>query len=188
MKNKIKIHDSEIYSKVIHYFFSYPEKAFGLTELSKNINASKTSTKLAVEKLIKENFVQKEEIGNSWRISMIPKNPYIINKKIPYNLKLVYESEILYLINKKIKNSRAIILFGSYRWGTDNENSDVDIAIEILGKEKLKIESLTVIKKLGYRKNVPINLHIFSKNNIDINLFANIANGIVLEGFLEVKK
>jgi hypothetical protein len=31
-------------------------------------------------------------------------------------------------------------------------------------------------------------LHIFNRNNIDDNLFNNIANGILLWGFLEVKK
>ena len=40
---------------------------------------------------------------------------------------------------------------------------------------------------IGYRKNVPVNVHVFSRNKIDLNLFANIANGIILEGFLEVR-
>ena len=42
------------------------------------------------------------------------------------------------------------------------------------------------LEKLGFRTNVKVNLHIFSRNKIDLNLFANIANGIILSGFLEV--
>jgi hypothetical protein len=40
---------------------------------------------------------------------------------------------------------------------------------------------------IGYRKNVLVNLHLFTRNRVDLNLFANIANGIVLEGFLEAR-
>ena len=43
-----------------------------------------------------------------------------------------------------------------------------------------------IIKEFGYRKDVPVNLHIFSRNKVDLNLFANISNGIILDGFLEV--
>ena len=42
------------------------------------------------------------------------------------------------------------------------------------------------LEKLGFRKNVKVNIHIFSRNKIDLNLFTNIANGIVLDGLLEV--
>ena len=51
----------------------------------------------------------------------------------------------------------------------------------------MQIIGLGVVEQLGYRKNVPINLYIFSRNKIDLNLFANIANGFVLDGFLEVR-
>lgn len=181
------VKETEVYRKVLAYFFSFPEKSVGLNGLSKSIKASKTATKNAVSQLIEENFLNKQEVGNAWQISMNFQNAYITTKKIPYNLQLIYESEIISKINKKIPNAKAIILFGSYRWGTDNEKSDIDIAVEVLGKEKLKIETLEIIKKLGFRKNVSVNLHIFSRKNIDINLFTNIANGIILDGLLEVK-
>lgn len=86
-----------------------------------------------------------------------------------------------------IKNPQSIILFGSYRKGDDNENSDIDIAVEVLNNKELQIIELGIIPEFGYRKNVHVNLHVFSRNKIDINLFSNIANGIVIEGFLEVK-
>jgi predicted nucleotidyltransferase len=86
-----------------------------------------------------------------------------------------------------VPNSRAVVLFGSYRKGDDIETSDIDIAVEVIGDAEMKIMPLGAIPQLGYRKKVPVNIHIFSRNKIDINLFANIANGIVLEGFLEVR-
>ena len=67
------------------------------------------------------------------------------------------------------------------------EESDLDIAVEITGNHDLQVIQLGVLQQLGYRSNVPVNLHVFSRNKIDLNLFANIANGIVLAGFLEVR-
>ena len=82
---------------------------------------------------------------------------------------------------------RLVILYGSYAKNKATEKSDVDIAVEIADGKEIRIVNLGVIPNLGYRKNVQINLHIFSRNKIDINLFSNIANGFVLEGFLEVQ-
>jgi len=177
---------SESYSRVLFYFFSFPEQPIGLNDLSEHIGSSKTSTKLAVNLLIEQGLLKKEEVGKAWRISADPRNILIITKKIPYNLQLIYDSLIIDAVYNKIPNARAIILFGSYRWGTDNEKSDIDIAVEVLDNENLRIETLGLIKELGFRKNVTVNLHIFSRNKIDLNLFTNIANGILLDGLLEV--
>jgi predicted nucleotidyltransferase len=125
-------------------------------------------------------------VGKSWRIKCNKKHIFNKTKKVAFNMQMVYSSDIIPNINKLFPNFQAIILFGSFRKGDDIENSDIDIAINILGKNELKIEELGIINKFGYRKKMKINLHIFSKDKIDKNLFSNIANGIVLEGFLEI--
>ncbi|MCK5043104.1 MAG: nucleotidyltransferase domain-containing protein [Candidatus Aenigmarchaeota archaeon] len=99
---------------------------------------------------------------------------------------MVYDSGVLQEIYTQIPSPRVIVLFGSYRKGDDTEKSDIDIAVEVIGDEDVQIKELGKISKLGYRKNVTVNIHIFSRNKIDLNLFSNIANGIVLDGFLEV--
>jgi len=177
---------SESYRKVLHYFFSFPEQPISLNDLSRNIKSSKTSTKVAVMRLIKEGFLKKEVIGNAWRISADPKSQFAVTRKIPYNLEMIYESGIIARVYNKIPEAHAIILFGSYRWGTDNEKSDIDIGVEVLGNKAMHIETLLKFDNLGFRKNVQVNLHIFSRAKIDLNLFTNIANGIVLDGLLEV--
>ena len=136
--------------------------------------------------MIRQGFLKKEEVGNAWRLSANPKDQFIITKKIPYNLQLIYEAGIIGEVYNKMPDARAIILFGSYRWGTDNEKSDIDIAVEILDHETMRIEPLGLIEQFAFRKNIKINLHIFSRNKIDLNLFTNIANGILLDGLLEV--
>ena len=173
--------------KCLVWLYAYPKTKVGLTDLSKFISSSKTATKQVVESLVRIQFLNRDIIGKAWLLSANQKHPYFITKKIPYNLGLIYGSGILDEVYKTIPSSRAVILFGSYRWGTDVEESDIDIAVEVINNHELQVIRLGVIEKLGYRKNVPVNVHIFSRNKVDLNLFANIANGILLDGFLEVR-
>ncbi|PIN91379.1 hypothetical protein COU57_00740 [Candidatus Pacearchaeota archaeon CG10_big_fil_rev_8_21_14_0_10_32_14] len=182
---------NEAYNKVIQWFFSYPILPISLSDLSSELSISKKTANQIVTQLIQENFLFKEEIGKTWRITCNQKHEYNVTKKISFNLSLVYqllyEGKLIDEIYKLTGNPKAIILFGSYRKGDDTENSDLDIAIEVAQNEELKIINLWNIQKLGYRKNIPLNLHIFSRNKIDLNLFSNLVNGIVLDGFLEAR-
>jgi len=189
-KNKlegISIPEKErAYEKILAWFFAYPSKEFSLNELCRALDISKKSTNEIILQLEKDGFIHKEVVGKLWRIRANPKHIYFITKKIPQNIMHVYEGGIIEWINSNIPNAKAVILFGSYRWGEDIEGSDLDIAVEILGNEQPKIINLTM-EKLGYKENVKINLFIFSRNYVDLNVFSNIANGITLQGFLEVR-
>lgn len=177
---------SEAYGRVLNYFFSFPEQAIGLNDLSKAVESSKTTTKMIVEQLINEEFLKKEEVGKAWRISAVTGHPYFISRKVPFNVRMIYESGIVNAVREKVPGARAVILFGSYRWGADNEKSDIDIAVEIIGNDNPTIETLGKIN-LGHRRGIIVNLFIFSRNKVDLNVFNNIANGIVLDGLLEVR-
>jgi hypothetical protein len=177
---------NESYRKCIQWFFAYPDRDIGLTYLAEMIGVAKTTARKIVLKLIEEGFLFKEELGKVWRISCNKNHPYNHSVKIAFNLELAYQSGILPEIYKIVPNARAIILFGSYRKGDDTEKSDIDIAAEVIGNEDLRIIQLGILPQIGYRKNVAVNLHVFSRNKIDLNLFSNIINGIILEGFLEV--
>ncbi|MFH1275629.1 MAG: nucleotidyltransferase domain-containing protein [Candidatus Woesearchaeota archaeon] len=178
---------NEAYQKVLAWFFSFPTIKVGLSDLAKKVNISKTTANLVINRLVKEGFLIKDVIGKTWQIYCNQKHKYNFSKKISYNLSLIYKSDIINSIKETIPNFKVIILFGSYRKGDDIETSDIDIAVEIPGNENLKIVELGQFPLLGLRKNVTLNLHVFSRNKIDINFFNNIANGIVLDGFLEVR-
>jgi predicted DNA-binding transcriptional regulator len=177
---------NEAYNKVLIWFFSFPDREMSLSDLSEALRISKTTTNRVVNQLVKEGFLNIEVLGRIWRISCIKDHPYNLSRKIGHNLTMVHESGIIEHIHKMIENTRAIILFGSYRKGDDTEKSDIDIAVEVLDNKELRIIELGIMPKFGYRKNVHVNLYIFSRNKVDLNLFSNIANGIVLEGLLEV--
>jgi predicted nucleotidyltransferase len=173
--------------KVLYWFFDFPSREMSLNDLSEAVGISKTTANKVVTKLVQEGFLKRDVLGKIWRISCNIAHPHNLIAKVPYHLTAIYQSGILDAIYKQIPSPRAVILFGSYRKGDDNEQSDIDIAVEVLGNDEMKLQELGRLEKLGFRTNVKVNLHIFSRNKIDSNLFANIANGIVLSGFLEVR-
>lgn len=173
--------------KVLYWFFAYPKKEISLSDLAKNTGISKSNANKIVLGLVEEGFLEKEILGKVWRISCNLDHQYNTTVKIPFNLGIIYQSGIIEYINQLHPNHKSIILFGSYRKGDDTEKSDVDIAIEIVSNENSKITDIGKINKLGYRENVKVNLLVFSRNKIDLNLFSNIVNGIVLSGFLEAR-
>jgi len=178
---------NEAYNKVLTWFFSFPDKEMSLNDLSEQLRISKTTANRVVKRLVEEEFLNFEELGRVWRITCNKQHTYNFSRKIGYNLTMVYESGIIEEIHKRVESPRAIVLFGSYSKGDDNEKSDIDIAVEMISDEELKIIPLGVLPQFGHRQNVPVNLHVFSRNKIDLNLFANIVNGIVLWGFLEAR-
>ncbi len=175
------------YYKIMNWFFSYPQDEFTLNDLCKQLKISKTTAHETVKRFIDEKFLTLRILGKLWRIQVNQSHSYFVIEKIPYNLRLVYQSGILTEVNRLYPSNLSVTLFGSYRKGDDIPESDVDIAVEILGNEPIKIIEIGTLKQFGYRENVKVSLHVFSRNKIDLNVFANIANGIVLQGFLEVR-
>lgn len=184
----VKVEELErAYEKCLVWFFAFPRTKIGLTELAHSVKSSKTATKKAVETLLQQEAITREIAGKAWILLANQKNLYFIRKKVPYHIDKIYESGIVEATHNVVPQARVIVIFGSYRYGDDNEESDIDIAVEVLDNREMEIVKLGIVEQLGYRKNIPVNLHIFSRNKIDLNLFANIANGIVLDGFLEVR-
>ena len=173
--------------KIIYWFFSFPNSEISLNELAQKIGIAKAGASLIVGQLEKEGFLKKQVLGKIWRITCNTSHPYNSIMKIPFNLSLVYQSGVLNKIREFYPGARAVILFGSDRKGDDNEKSDIDIAVEIIGDKQPEIKRFGTIEELGYRKKVVVNLYVFSREKTDLNLFSNIANGIVLSGFLEAR-
>lgn len=175
------------YWKVVYWFFAYPTQETSLNELTKQAGISKTTAHRLVSRLVKEKFLKTKILGKVWQISCEQQHPLNSTKKVLYNQELVYNSGVMEEVLRAVPNPRSIILFGSYRKGDDVETSDLDLAVETLDHDEVQIVPLGEIPQFGYRKKVKVNLLKFSRNRIDLNLFANLANGIVLYGFLEAR-
>ena len=178
-------HEAQSLLHVLYWFYAYPLRAIGLSDLSDETELSKSSVRTAVKRLETEGFVTIETVGNVWRISAQPSRTFF-EEKIPYNLNLIYRSGIVETIASHYPQARSIILFGSHRLGEDTEESDIDIAVELTGTAPVKTTMFGTVDRFGYRTNVPVQLTAFTRT-IDTNLFNNISNGIVLKGFLEVQ-
>ena len=181
---------NEAYQKIMYWFFSFPNIETGLNDLSSDLKISKTTAKKIIQELVGIGFLNMKVYGNTWRISCNHEHYFNHTNKISFNMVMVYDAYYTGLrehILKIVGNAKSIVLFGSYRKGDDTEESDIDIAVEVADNKEMRIVELGIIPQFGFRKNVQVNLHIFSRNKIDLNLFSNIANGIVLEGFLEVR-
>ncbi|MFT4312635.1 MAG: MarR family transcriptional regulator [Candidatus Woesearchaeota archaeon] len=179
--------ENEAYWKILYFYFAYPDKSFSISDLALELKIHKQTASKVVKQLAQEGFLTIEIIGRIWKITCKPNHSYNFSRKIAYNLQNIYQTNSISLIYEQIPHAKSIILFGSYRKGDDISSSDIDIAVEVIDDKGLEIYQLGVISQLGYRKNIPVNVHVFSRKNININLFNNIANGILLDGFLEVK-
>lgn len=172
--------------RIAGVLFRYSEKEFSLSDLAKESKVKKSNIGMILAELHRIGFVEITKLSKIWRIKANQQNPYFIKNKIVYNLAFVYQSELVEFLNDYFRHPKAIILFGSYRNGDDISSSDIDIAIESDEAADYKVTGLRELS--GFEKEIgrKIQIHLFSRKNIDISVFNNIANGIVLSGFLEV--
>ncbi|MBL7147956.1 MAG: nucleotidyltransferase domain-containing protein [Nanoarchaeota archaeon] len=187
-KKYLKLYEETAKNKVIEVFFKYPEKEFSLSDLAKEARVAKANIGKILEEFKEAELINIEKLSKIWRIKANQTNQFYIRSKIIYNLNFVFMHGLVEFLVDHFKNPKAIILFGSFRKGEDLSNSDIDIAVESCEVKEYKtivLRELLVFEKIIGKK---IQIHLFNRKDIDINVFNNIANGILLWGFLEVNK
>ena len=170
-------------SKTMELFFLNPTKEMYLMDISRKIKVAHTSVKRDLDTLVKSNILLRSVEKKGKRKFPLYKaninNKVFKKHKIIYNLSSIFESKIIEHLEGKVM-PKSIVLFGSYQRGEDTEESDIDLFIEC--KEE-KVDLHVFEKKLGRR----IQLHFNDGfSSYPKELKNNIANGIVLNGFLEV--
>jgi len=187
-KKYLKLYEETAKNKIIEVLFKYPEKEFSLSDLARKAGVAKANIGNILNEFQGAGLISIEKLSKIWRIKANQTNWLFIRSKIVYNLGFVYKSGLAEFLIEHFKNPKAILLFGSFRKGEDLTNSDIDIAIE---SEEVKEYKITRLKELSEFEKIigrKIQIHIFNRESIDDNLFNNVANGILLWGFLEVKK
>ena len=174
--------------RILEILFNFPNEEFSLTDLAKKAKIAKSNIGSILKGLEELKFIEITRLSNLWRIKANQIGLNFIRSKIIYNLDSIYKSGLIEFLENHFKNPKSIILFGSVRKGEDISKSDIDIAIESDDFKKYEVKELNELSEFEkiFEKN--IQLHLFNKKNVDINVFNNIANGIILSGFLEVKK
>jgi len=173
--------------RILNVLFTYPEKEFSLSDLAKEAGVAKTHIGEILKKLNQLEIITIIKLAKIWRIKANQQNGNFIKSKIVYNLNFIYQSGLTEFLNEYFGNPKSIILFGSFRSGEDFSTSDIDIAIESDTENEYK--AIKLFELSGFEKiiNRNIQIHLFNRKNIDLHVFSNIANGIVLTGFLDVK-
>lgn len=186
-KKELLLLEKNKLQNVLSTLYTYPDIDFSLTELSAQAGVSKSSMSRFLDILEENELVNVIDRGIVFRIRAKTDSYQFIKRKIVHNLNSVYESGIVEYLDEFLNHPKAIILFGSFRSGEDRSDSDIDIAIETtenVDVGTIRPKGIDAFEALLGRK---IQVLLFNRKNVDPNLFANIANGILLLGSLEVK-
>ncbi len=95
-------------------------------------------------------------------------------------MKNMLTSGLIEYLDEKYNTPSAIILLGSYSRGEDTAKSDIDIAVITTREIKLDLSKFEGTFK---RK---IQIHEIQTKRVSKNFLNNLANGIVLKGYLEI--
>lgn len=168
--------------EILNFLFVHPTTPFRGRALARSLKKSASGVIKSIRSLEKKGLVNvKEDFTLSISLNRENKETFVL-KRIS-NLKSLYESELVSFLSDKYLGS-TIIVFGSYSYGEDTEDSDIDIAI--IGYSERHEDSKELIK---YDKQLQrtIQLHFFENmKKIHENLKESIINGIVLEGAIKL--
>ena len=173
--------------KLLITIFAFPEVEFSLTELAERAGVSKSTAHRILQKLLGTGIIKVEDKKIVWRIKANIGSFEYIKRKIVHNLNLIYQTNLVEFLAEKQNHPPAIILFGSFRKGDDISTSDIDIAIETVEDVDTKTIEISGIERFERLLGKKIQLLLFNREKVDRNVFNNIANGIVMAGFLEGK-
>jgi len=187
-KKYLTLYEETAKHRIMKTLFKFSDVEFSLSDLAKEAGVAKANIGKILAELEKLGLIDITKLSKIWRIKANKENWNFQKSKIVYNLNFVYQSGLLEFLIDYFKNPTSIAFFGSFRKGEDISTSDIDIAIEdktIRDYEVIGLKELLDFEKIINRK---IQIHLFNRKKVDDGVFNNIANGIVLSGFLEVKK
>ncbi len=145
-------------------------------EIAKMLKVSPTAVANSLKKLEKDNLVKIEKLKTINFVSFNRDNHTAVKLKRAENLKNIYLSGLFDYLERELAGS-TVILFGSYSFGEDSQNSDIDIAVV---ERKSKTLNLEEYEKILNRK---VNINFYgSFKKIQKHLRNNILNGIILHG------
>lgn len=164
--------------RVLQVFFNFPTRHFQLREISRLLDLGMPSVKSHIKTLHDNGFVKKEKHGVYESYVSSRSDLFKIYKRNDIVAR-VYECGLVeFLADKFVPD--AIVLFGSASRGEDIETSDIDLLVVAREKD-------ADLRKFEKSLGRAVSLH-FEPNvsKIPKELLNNIANGIVLYGYLKV--
>lgn len=171
----------EIYnSKVLNLFFEDPEGTYYIREIARRTGLNPNTVLRDVKLLEKEELLTTKKTKAILEVKSNRENPKFFQLKRLSNMKNMLTSGLIEYLDEKYNTPSAIILLGSYSRGEDTAKSDIDIAVITTREIKLDLSKFEGTFK---RK---IQIHEIQTKRVSKNFLNNLANGIVLKGYLEI--
>jgi predicted nucleotidyltransferase len=158
--------------KIIELFYENPSKSFTVREISSKTKIPKSTVHKYITQLKKEKMITEENQASDSNLFKTKKTFHYIEKMIKIGLLDQIEKEL---------NPSCIILFGSFRKGESDKDSDIDIFIE---SSKREINLKNFEEKLGHEIQLIIENDI---HKLPDRLFNNVINGIKIGGYFKAK-
>jgi len=173
---------TRLQSEIIRFLCIRAGTSVNKNAMAEALKVSPTSVSQAVKLLDKERLVlySKSPRMNLTSVELNRERSEAVELKRVQNLQLIYESGLVKYLNDTFPGG-IIVLFGSYSYGTDTVNSDIDIAV--IGSKAKKLDLTTFNKKL--ERTVIVQFYD-SLSLINKNLRNSLINGIVLKGVIEL--
>lgn len=161
--------------RVLHWFFTHPTTPTGLRELTRALDVSLPSVSNAINELEQHELVTVHARKPVARIQANRNTAFIRAKRIA-NLEQLYTSQLIDAIQDAHPSAHAIICYGSYARGEDDEKSDIDIAVTTPVNPDFTTEP--------YETRLHRTIHLTSLHNAPELLVKNINNGVIMQGAL----
>jgi predicted nucleotidyltransferase len=172
---------------ILDYFIAEPNKEYHIRELARIAKKSPATISKELKKLEEKKILVSQNKFNHLTFKPNLSKEFFFIKR-DYNLKQIYDSGLIKFLEDLFNFPEAIVLFGSYEKGEDNEKSDIDILIVSNEKKETDLKKFEKILK----KKIQIFVH--SKKELDKlkeknpELVNSWVNGKVIYGYWELFK
>jgi len=164
---------------ILNYFLDNPNKETHLRDIAKELKVSSSTAKIALDNLLKENFIIENKVANLRLFKCNLDNLVVRKLKTAKNLEWLNKTKIVEKVKKEL-NPISIVLFGSFAKGDNGERSDIDILVISDNKNTFK-ENFLGRHELQLIVMKPVEWHKKGKNEDPFYLEV-IINGIPVYG------
>ncbi|MBI2668725.1 nucleotidyltransferase domain-containing protein [Candidatus Woesearchaeota archaeon] len=165
--------------RVLQQFFDFPRKAFLIRELSRNTKLAQTAIRVALKALLAEGLITKDKKGLYPSFRAVRESLLFKIMKAQNIILRLHQTGILSTVEKAAYPS-CIVLFGSASRGEDTEESDIDLFVQA---KRMKLDFSKFEKALNRKINLLFEPDL---KTISPELLNNLANGVVVYGYLKV--
>ena len=182
MVNMYKLKLTNLQQEILRLLSINAGMSLNARSISKRLGVSQPAVSKALPRLQKLDFIGIKKDNESKRLSiwLNRDNQKVIWMKRADNIKQVYESGLVEFLYK-IYPAATVVIFGSYAFGEDAIDSDVDLAV--IGEEEkdINFEKFSKLLERNVVANYYKNFRIINKH-----LLNNILNGIIIKGAIEI--